>query len=494
MRKANFLRFVAIFLSVLFYAQSVPLYAADMHDYCIVPPYVKREVKPNILILMDNANVMGDAAYKDLTNYARYAPSANPPKVYGGLFIPSQWYTYGSRTVYTGSGGNGWIPDNGTTSDPNGDGQPGIFSGNLLNWVTTSEYDLLESVLVGGKSESRITNVNTLESISNSWTKTLNYYDSLGQLRVCDFIVDGANLNIKDHTGGSCGYLDTPPHPLIESNMPPIASNETNTRFAINESGNGQQAMSSKNIFRAFTKGAFGFMSLIMDFLVPDAEAAKPLAISHATPPDSTECAIPAYSYTLGASGGSGAGYTWSITAGGLPSGLSLSTVGSPGSGLISGTPTTAGTYPFTVQVRDSAGSTDSAGYSITISAVSFTITSASPLPGAMENTAYSTTISTSGVCTTGGYTWSVTSGSLPSGLSLNASTGVISGTPAAGTAGTYPFRVQVIGYGAHTATKDFTLTVTTAPVGLTIITTSPLPDESRLRPEGKLPDVMLHV
>jgi len=479
--RGNFFRYVSVLVFILFFLQSVPLYAADIKDYCIVPPYVKREVKPNILILMDNATVMGDAAYKNMTTYAPYAPSADPPAVYGGLFIPSQWYTYGSRTVYTDSGGNGWIPDNGTTSDPNGDGQPGIFSGNLLNWATTSEYDLLESVLVGGKSESRITNVNTLESISNSWTKTLTYQDSLGRTRVCDFIVDGANLNIKDHTGGSCGYLDTPPHPLIESNMPPIASNETNTRFAINESGNGQEKSEAPdNILRSLMRRSFSFLSGIMNFLVPDAEAAKPLAISHASPSDSTECAIPAYSYTLGASGGSGAGYIWSITAGSLPPGLSLSTVGSPGSGLISGTPTTAGTYPFTVQVRDSAGDTDSAGYSIIISAVSFTITSLSPLPNAMESTTYSTTISTNGLCTTGGYTWSVTSGSLPSVLSLNASTGVISGTPAAGTAGTYSFRVQVIGYGAHTATKDFTLTVTTAPVGLTIITTSPLPDATK--------------
>jgi hypothetical protein len=69
-----------------------------------------------------------------------------------------------------------------------------------------------------------------------------------------------------------------------------------------------------------------------------------------------------AYSATLQATGGT-TPYTWSVLSGSLPAGLSLTA----GSGAISGTPTTAGTSSFTIQVADSASSKASAGFSITI-------------------------------------------------------------------------------------------------------------------------------
>jgi hypothetical protein len=72
-----------------------------------------------------------------------------------------------------------------------------------------------------------------------------------------------------------------------------------------------------------------------------------------------------AYSQTLGASGGSGTYSSWSITSGTLPVGLSLNS----STGVISGTPTTAGTSSFTIQVTDSLGGTGSGNLSITINA-----------------------------------------------------------------------------------------------------------------------------
>jgi hypothetical protein len=71
-----------------------------------------------------------------------------------------------------------------------------------------------------------------------------------------------------------------------------------------------------------------------------------------------------AYSATLAASGGT-TPYTWSITAGSLPAGLTLQA----STGVINGTPTTAGTYNFTVQVSDSLTGTSSKDLSITIAA-----------------------------------------------------------------------------------------------------------------------------
>ena len=99
--------------------------------------------------------------------------------------------------------------------------------------------------------------------------------------------------------------------------------------------------------------------------------------------------------------------------------------------GVISGTPTTAQTANFTVQVADSQvpADTDTQALSITVTSapVAPTIITTS-LPNGKKNTAYSQT-----VLATGGtlpYTWSIVSGALPTGLSLNPSTGVISGTP----------------------------------------------------------------
>jgi hypothetical protein len=83
------------------------------------------------------------------------------------------------------------------------------------------------------------------------------------------------------------------------------------------------------------------------------------------------------------------------------------------------------------------------------------TITTSSPLPKGSVQTHYSTTLAASGG--SGGNTWSVTSGSLPAGLSLS-SAGVISGTPATG--GTKTFTSQVRDSVGATASKRFSLTI----------------------------------
>ncbi|MFZ9043030.1 MAG: putative Ig domain-containing protein [Ilumatobacteraceae bacterium] len=82
-----------------------------------------------------------------------------------------------------------------------------------------------------------------------------------------------------------------------------------------------------------------------------------PVAVTTSSLDDGSTSA--AYSASLAASGGS-TPYTWSIVTGSLPAGLTLS------GDTISGTPTTAGTSTFTVQVTDSIGRTDTAELSIT--------------------------------------------------------------------------------------------------------------------------------
>ena len=130
-----------------------------------------------------------------------------------------------------------------------------------------------------------------------------------------------------------------------------------------------------------------------------------------------------AYSQTLEASGGSGTYTTWSITSGALPDGLSLGSL----DGIISGTPTVANEYYFTVQVTDSNGSTAIEDMSIYISAVP-SITTRLLCPTVWSNTSYSQILMATGG--TGIYTWSITTGTLPAGITLDPNAGTINGTP----------------------------------------------------------------
>ena len=167
------------------------------------------------------------------------------------------------------------------------------------------------------------------------------------------------------------------------------------------------------------------------------------------------------YSYTLQASGGT-APYTWSITSGSLPGGLSLAS----STGVISGLPSASGTASFTVTVTDSATPTPNAvseAFSLAI-APALSITNSSPLPSGTTSIAYSAALATTGG--NGAYTWSITSGSLPAGLSMSAG-GVISGTPTG--SGTSNFTVGVSDSTTPTpatASKAFSLTINTGSAG----------------------------
>src|SRR6202044_1399080 len=174
-----------------------------------------------------------------------------------------------------------------------------------------------------------------------------------------------------------------------------------------------------------------------------------------------------AYTATLAASGGT-TPYSWSITAGALPAGLTLSR-----SGQISGTPTTAGTSSFTVKVTDSSSPAQSSSTSLSIvvaAAVTPVAITTTSLAGGQAGTAYTATLAASGGTTP--YSWSITAGALPAGLTLSSS-GQISGTPT--TAGTSSFTVKVTDSSspAQSGTKSLSIVVAAAVTPVAITTTS---------------------
>jgi hypothetical protein len=172
-----------------------------------------------------------------------------------------------------------------------------------------------------------------------------------------------------------------------------------------------------------------------------------------------------AYSQTLMASGGSGS-RTWTVVTGSLPIGLSLSSSGM--NGLISGTPTTAGTSNFRIRVQAGTASGEK-DFVLKIN-TPVSIVSGPNLPNATQGLAYSQVLLGSGGTTP--YNWARTSGSLPNGLSLSGS-GTISGTP--NSTGTSNFTVSLTDSSIPpqpVVTKAMTIVV----VPLTITTASPLP------------------
>lgn len=190
--------------------------------------------------------------------------------------------------------------------------------------------------------------------------------------------------------------------------------------------------------------------------------AGQPLQITTASPLPAATVGV-SYSEALAAAGGT-APYTWAVTAGSLPAGLSLNS----GTGLISGQPTAAGASNFTIQVSDSTRTTASKAFAMTTNPA-LAITTSSPLPAGTVGASYSQTLAATGG--SGQYTWSISAGSLPAGLTLASATGVISGVPtSAVTAG---FTAKVTDSNNVVATKVFVLTINPQ---LLITTKSPLP------------------
>jgi hypothetical protein len=273
---------------------------------------------------------------------------------------------------------------------------------------------------------------------------------------------------------------------------------------------------------------------------------APPLSVTTASLPGGAVNS--SYSGTLSATGGTPP-YSWAITNGSLPAGLSLNS----NNGQIGGIPTAAGTNSFTVRVSDagSPGQTATRAMSVvivptlvslavtpanasltngstrqftatgtysdsstrnltsqaawtssatavatinasglatgvgpgtttiaaalgsvsnstplTVLAPSLSVTTAS-LQGGTVNSSYTTTLSATGG--TPSYTWAITIGSLPAGLTLNTASGVISGTPT--TSGTNNFTVQVTDAGspAQTVTRALSIVIVPKLVSLAV-------------------------
>ncbi|MBI1763268.1 MAG: putative Ig domain-containing protein [Acidobacteria bacterium] len=172
----------------------------------------------------------------------------------------------------------------------------------------------------------------------------------------------------------------------------------------------------------------------------------NPLTLSPNTLPNGI--AGTAYSQPLSASGGL-APYTFNLSAGTLPTGLSLAA-----NGALSGTPAQAGNFNFTASATDAFGCTGTQAYTLVIACPVITVNPTTLPPGLLNRPYATTTINATGG--TGSYLFAVSAGALPTGMTLT--NGALGGTPRQ--AGIFNFTVTATDATGCTGTRNLSLTV----------------------------------
>jgi hypothetical protein len=420
-----------------------PLAAQTMDSYCSVPPYASRSLAPNVMVLMDNSIDMLDPAYTDA--YTSNAAKDN----YTGYFKPTGCYSYS---------GNKFVEQLNTSVTPNrtytgGEACPSSapFRGNLMNWATTSRFDIMQKVLIVGNTVSKQGYAHTLLSSSGTWADKT--YDG------CIFRVSGGSVIVTEAVLGACG--------LIAASPVPIALNIDIER------GAAVRVASLSHVIGAAWAQAASALNPMLESLarawdavtsVTQAWAGHTLAIQITSGTLSGSVQVP-YSLTLECSGtGSSCPnnvtYSWSFS--GLPAWLSgVSYADGSGNRInikatLSGTPTAAGSYPLSATLSAPGHTPVTTSYTIVVTAGTLQINTTALVSG-NEGSAYSATVLAQGGVTP--WAWSDKGlDALGLNLTINPSTGEITGTPTI--VGTYSIYVTVTDAIGQVETKELSITI----------------------------------
>lgn len=346
-------------------------------------------------------------------------------------------------------------------------GVPSVYTvlGNnsvTVNWTAASgavTYDVYRNEISCGAGYTKVGTVAAPAQTftDNSTVGGITYYyrvQAVGSSAACA----GAMSNCSTVGGPLVAYTNVVPMsgtvPLAVSfsttganGTPPYTSYTWNF-------GDGSPAASGPTASHTYTStGVFNGSMTIKDSATPQASYTQPFTVTVTcpviTPLPATIPTLVAgtnYSIPFSASGGT-APYTFS-ESGTLPSGMTFS------GSVLSGTPVVVGDFPISVTATDAYGCTGTANYTLHIICPVITLSPAS-MPGCVKGEFFSKTLTASGGI--GSYTFQVTSGVLPPGLTLS-SGGVLSGTATA--TGTWTFTVTALDVNLCPGTATYTFSV----------------------------------
>ncbi len=260
-------------------------------------------------------------------------------------------------------------------------------------------------------------------------------------------VAQAFTLNATALPSGALGFLTLWPEGSTQPGVSTLNAPDgaVTSNMAIVPAGSGNESIN------AFASGS-NPTQLLLDVASYFAPVAN-LGVLTSTLPDGTLNS--GYTVQLVATGGVPP-YTWTKTSGSLPTGLNLASTG-----LIEGTAMANGNYSFSVKATDSnsPAAIATANLQITVNGSTETLTiNTGSLPNGTINTPYNALLSANGGITP--YSWTIASGALPVGLSLNSHSGLVSGTP--GVAGTSSVAINVTDVQNNTATQTLTISINT--------------------------------
>ncbi|MBI3426641.1 MAG: putative Ig domain-containing protein, partial [Acidobacteria bacterium] len=262
----------------------------------------------------------------------------------------------------------------------------------------------------------------------------------------------GTNINVQFTTTGAQGAVD---YAVTAGALP---TGLTLTPAGLLSGAPTQTGVANFTVTATDANGCTGQHSYIMTITI----ACPTITLTPATVPNGQVNAFYTQQFIA-----SGAGpYFYTISAGALPNGVVLSTTG-----IASGTPTTSGQFNFTVSAADANGCTGTKQYTLAILTGCPAINlSPAILPNGQLNVAYNLTITASGGAMP--YSYGISSGALPSGLTLSTA-GVLSGTPTA--SGQFTFTLTVTDANGCTVQINHGIAITACPT-INVVPAPPSP------------------
>jgi LPXTG-motif cell wall-anchored protein len=312
-----------------------------------------------------------------------------------------------------------------------------VASGSLPSWATLNANGTITGTptSAGGPTTFRINVTNAVGTTPITVTLSSAVPTSVGANTTIT-----ATVNQPSTTTISPGGTGPFAFAVTNGSLPAWATLNTSTGVI-----SGTPTVAGTGSFTVTVSGAYGTASTTVNY------TASVQAPTYAATTNVYATETVALNYAFANSGGSNA---TSFTMGsGLPSSLTFST----NAGTLTGTPALgeAGTYTATMQGSNSAGG-NSTTVNLTVLTMP-TIASTTSLPASTSGSVYSQPIRGTG---TGTFAFTVSNGRLPAGLSINPTTGAITGTPRAAAVGTHTFTITMTNQAGTAVSTVVTMTV----------------------------------